>query len=320
MSDTARDPAAPNPMDTDAASGGPAGNVMINNAEASKAGTIADEFGGSAGQAVEGAKSEKRRGARHPRAPASADIHDPDAWLRSVQVAGTGTPEVDMKAIRKARVEVVRQTVQAVKLGQYSLLDGTEVSLPKPEPVTYCWQHEADRPDAMCDGGGVKAGGAGEVTTEISVYPGDCVEAAFGLKRAGVGKVAVLNMANARTPGGGWTSGAGAQEENLHRRSDLFQFLDVNGGHLYPIPDHGALFSPNVCFFRGPESEGYPFLAAPVHLDVISAAAVARPRNVTNAKGEVRLAPAVAGLLREKIRTVLSIARNIGAGGLVLSA
>lgn len=33
----------------------------------------------------------------------------------------------------------------------------------------------------------------------------------------------VLNMANAYRAGGGFRTGAGAQEENLHRRTNLFQ-------------------------------------------------------------------------------------------------
>eukprot|EP00969_Alexandrium_andersonii_P237340 10476359-Alexandrium_andersonii.AAC.1 len=39
-------------------------------------------------------------------------------------------------------------------------------------------------------------------------------------------EVAVLNMASSRHPGGGVKSGQGAQEENLHRRTDAFRFLE----------------------------------------------------------------------------------------------
>ena len=67
-------------------------------------------------------------------------------------------------------------------------------------------------------------------------------------------KPIVLNMANARTPGGGFHQGdgkgtvlcalmseTGAQEENLHRRSNLSQYLEdperinPNRGWYYPI-------------------------------------------------------------------------------------
>eukprot|EP00969_Alexandrium_andersonii_P355275 15444015-Alexandrium_andersonii.AAC.1 len=39
-------------------------------------------------------------------------------------------------------------------------------------------------------------------------------------------EVAVRNMASSRHPGGGVRRGAGAQEENLHRRTDAFRFLE----------------------------------------------------------------------------------------------
>eukprot|EP00969_Alexandrium_andersonii_P056787 2503838-Alexandrium_andersonii.AAC.1 len=63
------------------------------------------------------------------------------------------------------------------------------------------------------------------------------LEAAGGYASQGC-RVAVLNMAAKSHPGGGVRRGAGAQEENLHRRSDAFRFLErqVQGGNLYPIP------------------------------------------------------------------------------------
>eukprot|EP00969_Alexandrium_andersonii_P292704 12936952-Alexandrium_andersonii.AAC.1 len=69
-------------------------------------------------------------------------------------------------------------------------------------------------------------------------------------------------MANPKVPGGGATKGRGAQEENLHRRTDAFRFLAEQAeqeeeedrdrhcgpwssrrGVLYPIPDAGCLLS-----------------------------------------------------------------------------
>eukprot|EP00969_Alexandrium_andersonii_P049554 2175084-Alexandrium_andersonii.AAC.1 len=66
-------------------------------------------------------------------------------------------------------------------------------------------------------------------------------------------------MANKKRPGGGVRSGAGAQEENLHRRSDAFRFLErqVQGGDLYPIPAEACLVTEKVTVFRGAEAEGY---------------------------------------------------------------
>eukprot|EP00969_Alexandrium_andersonii_P359734 15453857-Alexandrium_andersonii.AAC.1 len=87
-------------------------------------------------------------------------------------------------------------------------------------------------------------------------------------------------MASSRHPGGGVRDGKGAQEENLHRRMDAFRFLEQQVQDipdLYPIPPESCLVSQQVTVFRGPESEGYPFLPSPFTISLISCAAVWQP-------------------------------------------
>jgi hypothetical protein len=120
-----------------------------------------------------------------------------------------------------------------------------------------------------------------------TVRSADCLEQAHAMcaamreadaGAAGGWRVAVLNMANQYTPGGGFRSGCGAQEENLHRRSDLCCFLEDTRAWVpppgtsgdfafYPIPDDAVLYSPGVRVFRGPESQGYPMLRQPFSVD-----------------------------------------------------
>eukprot|EP00969_Alexandrium_andersonii_P355899 15445435-Alexandrium_andersonii.AAC.1 len=101
-------------------------------------------------------------------------------------------------------------------------------------------------------------------------------------------------MASATKPGGGATNGHGAQEENLHKRTDVYRFLfeqleqekrdwstwsgPPSGGLLYPIPDNGCLLSDRVAVSRGPEKKNDPFLGTPFQISVISCAAVYGPR------------------------------------------
>eukprot|EP00969_Alexandrium_andersonii_P211930 9359722-Alexandrium_andersonii.AAC.1 len=96
-------------------------------------------------------------------------------------------------------------------------------------------------------------------------------------------------MASSRNPGGGVRGGNGAQEENLRRRTDAFRFLErqvQDTPDLYPIPSEGCLVSRQVTVFRGPESEGYPFLPSPFTISLISRAAVWQPRLSSNRKYE----------------------------------
>lgn len=110
-------------------------------------------------------------------------------------------------------------------------------------------------PAAPCAGGGgsVAPSSAAATPMRVSVIEGDCVAAAIALRGRGF-RVAMLNMANAYSPGGAWENGAGAQEENLHRRSDLYAFLEDSKGmawkskgrRCYPIPKRGALYVSHV--------------------------------------------------------------------------
>ena len=58
---------------------------------------------------------------------------------------------------------------------------------------------------------------------DIQVLTADMLEVADMLDRKYPGKVAVLYRACASVPGDGIEDGAGAQEENLHCRTDLFR-------------------------------------------------------------------------------------------------
>jgi uncharacterized protein (TIGR02452 family) len=119
---------------------------------------------------------------------------------------------------------------------------------------------------------------------KIVVREVDCIEGALHLKLDKGCNVCVLNMANATRPGGGYKTGAGAQEENLHRRSNLYQHLDDPNKEFpektwsYPIPEFGAIYSPDVAFFRGSEMDGYEFMPNIEYLSVISVAADFKPK------------------------------------------
>ena len=112
-------------------------------------------------------------------------------------------------------------------------------------------------------------------------------------------RVAVLNLASESTPGGGWLSGALAQEESLCYRSSLSLSLKKE---FYPIPEDSAIYSPDVVIIRDAWSRGHELLNTqpndlPV-VSVISVAAIRRPRTVTlqpDFSGRVRRASRESG-------------------------
>jgi len=64
----------------------------------------------------------------------------------------------------------------------------------------------------------------------------------------------------------GWRGGAGAQEENIFRRTNYHQLigeesegLDLAKGWSYPLPLFGGLYTPAVTVFRSSEATGYQY-------------------------------------------------------------
>ena len=65
-----------------------------------------------------------------------------------------------------------------------------------------------------------------DIDCRVVVMQGDMLDAAGQLTRAYGTQFACLNMANATFPGGGYTTGCSAQEENMARRTQLHTVFD----------------------------------------------------------------------------------------------
>ncbi|MGW0959713.1 TIGR02452 family protein [Streptomyces gelaticus] len=146
---------------------------------------------------------------------------------------------------------IARETEAIVEAGRYRTNDGREVSIERalttalsgtrlygPEPVPVA-ALDSDRTPAV------------EVTGESSL------EAARRMTGEGPGKVAVLNYASARNPGGGYLNGAQAQEEALCRGSALYAtLLRAPGYYAHHRAERSAFYtdrvihSPGVPVFR----------------------------------------------------------------------
>lgn len=166
--------------------------------------------------------------------------------------------------------------------------------------------------------------------TKFSVIDADCLEVANLLRKMGK-KPVVLNMANAQTPGGGVLGGAGAQEENLFRRSNmhlsLYQYahfayqydIPQNATFEYPLAASGGIYSAGITVFRSSEATGYRLLDEPYILDFIAVAAINNPPLV-KIENKYYLHKSCIEDAKTRLRTILKIAIAQNHTTLVLSA
>ena len=164
-------------------------------------------------------------------------------------------------------------------------------------------------------------------STEISVVNQDCLRAAKELYDDGYSP-AVVNFASFKVPGGGVRKGSRAQEENLCRRTNLFEsifrFIDTLAKEYglplekkrYPLPvNHGAIYSPSISVFRESDDKNYEFMDELFNVDVITIAAL---KNPPLEKGHMNAW--AKSITKEKIRTMLNLAIYWENDSIVLGA
>ena len=166
-------------------------------------------------------------------------------------------------------------------------------------------------------------------TTEV--WKGDCLEAGLLLEDEGFNPV-VLNMANQFGPGGGWSCGDGAQEENIFRRTSYFAslipsttsfhpdcaVLERDCPYTYPIGDYSTVYSPDVVVLKGAEADGYPTLKKVRKMSFVACAAYRCPD--CGEEPLFELPEEVVVGTKKKIRSILATALHHGHDAVVLSA
>jgi len=149
--------------------------------------------------------------------------------------------------------------------------------------------------------------------TRVQVTNETTLQASLRLTEGGLRPLA-LNFANGIHPGGGFLTGARAQEEVLCRSSALYQTLvndpmyDEHRKRQQPDSTDWAIYSPDVPVFRRDDGTD---LECPWLLSFITCAAPYAP-----AIGQ----PKARNLLRQRIHRVLAIAKAYDYSVLVLGA
>lgn len=134
-------------------------------------------------------------------------------------------------------------------------------------------------------------------STDIEIENIDTITAAIRECKAGH-RVLLLNMANARKPGGGWLSGAIAQEEDLFRCTDLHATLKEE---LYPMRNNEVIYTPKTHILR---DASYNDLDEPIEVGVMSVAARQNPFTINGH---------LTGFVRRETEEKIALIYHIGA-------
>ena len=242
--------------------------------------------------------------------------HNPVKWLAEFRKASALHDHAKLHALR---VKIYQQTVKMVLDGGYIDPSGNKVVFPDRKLV---------RDSAIFKTKSHYISEDAHFTTNVKVLNEDCLNVANWLWSKGF-KPCVLNMASRRMPGGGVLTGAGAQEENLFRRTNLFQSLypfkeELAREYLvepreeqYPIERfEGGIYSPTIVVFRGPESEGYPLLANPFPVSIATVPAINRP----DLTPDGHLTKEMENSYERKMETIFRLDFDGGNDALVLGA
>lgn len=164
------------------------------------------------------------------------------------------------------------------------------------------------------------------VPATVSIVLSSTLKAIHYLNRPNVG---VLNFANAIQPGGGFVSGAEAQEESLARSSNLHTMLTSNEGTEFYVHHldnkgtegegfhtHAMIYAPVVVFLRDEKGEYVP----PSKASVVTSAAV---NNMVVRKyfaPSPQLEKEVEAIMRERMGRILRLFEECGDRHLVLGS
>ena len=217
---------------------------------------------------------------------------------------------------------IATQTLEFLKHGTYTNSAGHQVNLQS--HVQNCIAHTVCyAPDKLADNlDDVLATSPPYGATEYEVVNETTLQGSFRLVNSGeFKKVGVLSFASAKNPGGGFLSGAQAQEESLARSSGLYPSLlechdhyDFHRQQKTSLYSDHMIYSPLCPVFRDDDGT---LLEAPYLVDFITSAAPNAGAIYQNEREHIAHIPET---LRRRSAKVLGLAAYHECDALVLGA
>ncbi|KAF8971179.1 hypothetical protein BDZ97DRAFT_1614733, partial [Flammula alnicola] len=141
-------------------------------------------------------------------------------------------------------------------------------------------------------------------------------------------KIGILNFASATKPGGGFLSGADAQEESIARSSTLYVSLMTPAAHpFYALHahdekggyyTHSMIYSPSVHLLRDDDGSWL----TPLKVDVLTSAAVnaGEVRKLSHRRPRGEVESKIRAVMKERMGRILALFERQGARQLVLGS
>ena len=220
------------------------------------------------------------------------------------------------------RIAIAQDTLEIIEAGYYCSPETKQIDIA--QKIASCVeQTKYYEPDALST-----------IKQEVLLSPRQCTNMEFAVrnettlmgaerlaKSQQFQKVGVLNFASAKNPGGGFLSGAQAQEESLARSSALYKSL-LKGSEYYNfhrsykslLYSDRMIYSPNCPIFKKDDGT---LLEEPLLVDFITSSA---PNAGAIYKNQPQDADKIRDVLYERGAKLLSLAVYQGCDALVLGA
>ncbi|WP_372365639.1 TIGR02452 family protein [Candidatus Uabimicrobium sp. HlEnr_7] len=216
-----------------------------------------------------------------------------------------------MNINRKAAAEIAEETMKIIERGYY-IIDGENIFIGSQmqEAIINTCSYPPDKDP-------LEVGDIKKQQTEVTVMNETTLSATERLAEENF-SVAALNFASAKNPGGGFRSGARAQEESLARSSALHPCIVNNSMYTFhrqrnnPFYSNYALYSPKVPVFKRDDGTllKKPYLCSFITAPAVNAGAMRKRKSNENIREE----------MQNRIRKVLTIAAFHQNEAIVLGA